>query len=114
MYEVITLGTPLARHREPWETIGKSKEALDVAQWERMQTGRLSEHFGAISDYVRRGEGAAYTTGLHATGARQPRRAPLLQTASALREDSSALVLPALSAARACASKAAASPMSHI
>ena len=39
------LGTPLARHREPWETIGKSKEALDAAQWERMQTGRLSEHF---------------------------------------------------------------------
>ena len=50
----IMLGTPLARHREPWETIGKSKEALDVAQWERMQTGRLSEHFGAKSDYVRR------------------------------------------------------------
>ena len=45
------------------------------------------------------GEGAAYTTGLLATGARQPRRAPLLQTASALREDSSALVLPALRAA---------------
>ena len=50
----IMLGTPLARHREPWETIGKSKEALDVAQWEHMQTGRLSEHFGAKSDYVRR------------------------------------------------------------
>ena len=48
-------GTPLARHREPWETIGKSKEALDAAQWERMQTGRLSEHFWAKSDYVRRG-----------------------------------------------------------
>ena len=47
------LGTPLARHREPWETIGKSKEALDAAQWERMQTGRLSEHFWAKSDYVR-------------------------------------------------------------
>ena len=38
------LGTPLARHREPWETIGSSKEALDTAQWEGMQTGRLSEH----------------------------------------------------------------------
>ena len=45
LYEIIMLGTPLARHREPWETIGKSKEALDAAQWERMQTGRLSEHF---------------------------------------------------------------------
>jgi hypothetical protein len=54
LYEITTLDTPLARHREPWETIGKSKEALDVAQWERMQTGRLSEHFGAKSDYVRR------------------------------------------------------------
>ena len=49
------LGTPLARLREPQETIGKSKEALGAAQWERMQTGRLSEHFWAKSDYVRRG-----------------------------------------------------------
>ena len=48
------LGTPLARHGEPWETIGKSKEALDAAQREPMQTDRLSEHFWAISDYVRR------------------------------------------------------------
>jgi hypothetical protein len=47
------LGTPLARPREPWETIGKSKEALDAAQWEHMQTGRVSEHFWAKSDYVR-------------------------------------------------------------
>ena len=48
------LGTLLARPREPWETIGKSKEALDAAQWEHMQTGRVSEHFWAKSDYVRR------------------------------------------------------------
>ena len=48
------LGTPLARPREPWETIGKSKEASDAAQWERIQTGRVSEHFWAKSDYVRR------------------------------------------------------------
>ena len=41
----IMLGTPLARHREPWETIGRSKEASDANQWERMQMGRLSEHF---------------------------------------------------------------------
>jgi hypothetical protein len=54
LYKIITLGTPLARHREPWETIGRSKEALDAGQWERMQTGRLSEHFGAKSDYGRR------------------------------------------------------------
>ena len=54
MYEIITLGTPPASHREPWGTIGKSKEALDAAQWERMQTGRVSEHFWAKSDYVRR------------------------------------------------------------
>jgi hypothetical protein len=60
LYEIITLGTPLARPREPWETIDKSKEASDAAQWERMQTGRLSEHFGAISDYVRRFGGAHY------------------------------------------------------
>ena len=39
------LDTPLARHKEPWETIVKSIEALDAAQWEHMQTGRLSEHF---------------------------------------------------------------------
>ena len=51
------LGTPLARPREPWETIGKSKEALGAAQWERMQTGRLSEHFWAKSDYVCRAAG---------------------------------------------------------
>ena len=56
------LGTPLARHKEPWETIGKSKEALDAAQWERMQTARLSEHFWAISDYVRRRRNAAAGT----------------------------------------------------
>ena len=48
------LDTPLARHKEPWETIVKSIEALDAAQWEHMQTGRVSEHFGAKSDYVRR------------------------------------------------------------
>ena len=54
LYEIITLGTPLARHGEPWETIGKSKEALDAAQRESMQTDRLSEHFWAKSDYVRR------------------------------------------------------------
>ena len=47
------LETPLARPREPWETIGKSKEASDAAQWEHMQTGRVSEHFWAKSDYVR-------------------------------------------------------------
>ena len=50
---------------------------------------------------------AAYATGLQVTGARTPRHAPLLQKASALGEDSSALVLPALSAARGCASNAA-------
>ena len=48
------LDTPLVRHKEPWETIIKSIEALDAAQWERMQMGRLSEHFWAKSDYVRR------------------------------------------------------------
>ena len=32
LYEIITLSTPLARHREPWKTIGKSKEVLDAAQ----------------------------------------------------------------------------------
>ena len=47
------LDAPLARHREPWETMDKSKEALDAAQREPMQTGRLSEHLWAKSDYVR-------------------------------------------------------------
>ena len=32
----------------------RSKEASDTGQWERMQTGRVSEHFWAKSDYVRR------------------------------------------------------------
>ena len=54
LYEIIMLDTPLARHKEPWETIVTSIEALDAAQWEHMQTGRLSEHFWAKSDYVRR------------------------------------------------------------
>ena len=31
----------------------KSKEPLDAAQREPMQTGRLSEHLWAKSDYVR-------------------------------------------------------------
>ena len=33
----------------------RSKEASDTGQWERMQTGRVSEHFWAKSDYVGRG-----------------------------------------------------------
>ena len=32
------LDTPLARHKEPWETIVKSIEALDAAQWEHRRS----------------------------------------------------------------------------